>query len=90
MSDIYQKGGVGSEFYENKFLFCNCDIRGGMELRMTQFTTFAWFFSIFPIFGQIEYNMVSIFSKLYRFYSILVEIHPLQIFFFLQNYVTIS
>ena len=27
-SDIYQKGGVGSEFYENKFLFCNCDIRG--------------------------------------------------------------
>ena len=32
-------------------------------------------FSIFPIFGQIEYNMVSIFSKLYRFYSILVETH---------------
>ena len=32
-------------------------------------------FNIFPIFGQIEYNMVSIISELYRFYSILVEIH---------------
>ena len=26
-NDIYQKGGgVESEFYENKFLICNCDI----------------------------------------------------------------
>ena len=35
MSDIYQKGGLGSEFYENKFLFCKCDIGGGVELCKT-------------------------------------------------------
>ena len=38
-------------------------------------------FSIFPVFGQIEYYIVSIFSKLYRFYSIFVEIHN-----FLKNF----
>ena len=48
MSDIYQKGGVGSEFYENKFLFCNCDIRGVVELCMTQFPSLN--FSIFNLF----------------------------------------
>ena len=28
LNDNYQKGGLASEVYENKFLFCNCDIRG--------------------------------------------------------------
>ena len=27
LNDNYQKGGLASEVYENKFLFCNCDIR---------------------------------------------------------------
>ena len=44
---------------------------------------------ISPIFGQIEYNIVSIFSKLYSFNSIFVEIH--KVFKkLLQNNVSIS
>ena len=47
-------------------------------------------FSIFPIFGQIEYIIVSIFSKLHRFFSILVEIHHFFKKKVLQNNFTIS
>ena len=56
-SDIYQKGGVGSEFHENKFFFAIVTL-GGVELCMTQFPSLN--FSIFNLFlahlhGNFQY-----------------------------------
>ena len=92
LNDIYQKGGWGQNFMKTYFFFAIATIGEGVELCMTKFPSlnfslfnlFLVIFSIFLIFGQIEYNMASIFSKLCRFYSILVEIHPLQKIFFAQ------
>ena len=57
----------------NFFFAIVVTLGGGVELCTTQFPSFTFsnfnlffsrvIFSIFPIFGQIEYNMVSIFSK---------------------------
>ena len=54
-----KKGGWGQNLMKTNLLFAHLHAN----------------FSIFPIFGQIEDNIVSNFSKLYRFYSIFVEIH---------------
>ena len=60
-------GGMGSEFYENKFCFCNCDIKGGLIFVWHNFPSLIFpfstyflahitlvIFNISPIFGQIE------------------------------------
>ena len=51
--EIYQKGGVGLKFY-----FCNCDIRGWVELCSLNVSIFGLFLAHFHVdfqyFGQIE------------------------------------
>ena len=87
-----KKGRWGQNFMKTNFFFAIVTL-GGVELCMIQFPSlnfsifnqsfriFMKIFSIFPIFGQIKNNMVSIFSKLDRFYSIFVEINHFFEFF---------
>ena len=74
-----KKGHWGQNFMKTNFFFAFVTL-GGVELSMIQFPSLNFLahlhcnFLYFPIFGQIEYNMVSIFSKFYRFYSMAYNI----------------
>ena len=46
MTFILSKRGVGPEFYENKFLFYNCDIRGGGGRTLYDTISLPYFFHI--------------------------------------------